>query len=521
MAYSADMTVFRSSLTISSFTLGSRLLGFVRDVIMALVLGAGPMADAFFVALRLPNLFRQLMAEGAFNVAFVPMLARKLGDDGTPKEAEDFANAVFSVLFAATLAVTVLGMVFMPALVAILAPGFLNTPETYELAVTLGRITFPYLTFIVFVSFTSGINNTLGRFAAGAAAPILLNVAFIFCLIVLPKTGADAAHAAAYAVPLGGVLQALLMVWATRRNKFRLKWQLPHNHPQMGTLFKRLGASMLGVGVQLFNSMFGMFLASTLATGSISYLFYADRLNQLPLALVGIAIGTALLPHLSRALKKDDTKSASQSFEQAVTFGLCLALAAAGGLFVLSHELIQILFMRGAFDVEAAHLTALALMGYSVGLPAYILVKITSAVFYAGEDTTTPFQTALLSMVINVIASLALIGALDHVGIALAGALAAWVNMATHSILIYKRGLLPHIHMREFGVNITKVCLLNGLLIAVLWGFKTYMPMPDTGMLGTLWLAGVIVLTFVVFVIGLIAFGLLDKSLLRRFKKVR
>ncbi|MBI1364280.1 MAG: murein biosynthesis integral membrane protein MurJ [Proteobacteria bacterium] len=515
------MTVFRSSLTIGTFTLGSRLLGFARDVIMAQVLGAGPMADAFFVALRLPNLFRQLMAEGAFNVAFVPMLTRKLSDGEDRSEAESFANAVFALLFTLSFSLTVLGMVFMPYLVMALAPGFIDDAERFDLAVTLGRITFPYLTFIVFVSYASGITNTLGRFALGAAAPMFLNIAFIFCLLLLPGHGVSAGQAAAWAVPLGGAMQAGLMLWAIRKVKFGLRLHMPHKHPALATLLRRLGASMLGVGVQLFNSVFSTFLASNLVAGSISYLFYADRLNQLPLALVGIAIGTALLPHLSRALKNDDMKGASQAFGQAIVFGFCLALAAAAGLFMLADELMRVLFMRGAFDANAAHQTALALMAYSLGLPAYILVKITATVFYAAEDTKTPFQTAVVSLIVNVVASLALIVGFAHVGLALAGGIAAWVNVAVQGYLIYKRGLMPQLKASYLRSHALRAVLVNLVLVAVVMGYKTLLPLPAAGILGAAWLSGAIVLALVTFVGGLVVTGLLDKSLIRRFRNRR
>jgi putative peptidoglycan lipid II flippase len=514
------MTIFKSSLTIGVYTLGSRVLGFVRDVIMAGVLGAGPMADAFVVALRLPNLFRQLMAEGAFNVAFVPMLTRKLKDAGDRAEAEAFASAVWGLLFTVALGLTVLGMVFMPLLVMVLAPGFIGT-EVFDLTVALGRITFPYLTFIIFVSYVGGIANTLGRFAAAAAAPMLLNLAFILTLLTLPAQGMSAAHAAAWGVPLGGLLQAGLMYFALRRLKFRLVWGGPKKHGDIPTLLRRLGASMLGVGVQLFNGVFSMLLASTLAAGSISYLFYADRLNQLPLALVGIAIGTALLPHLSRYLKDNDRKGASEAFGQAVVYGFLLALAAAVGLALLAEELMRVLFMRGAFDAHAAHQTALALMAYSVGLPAYVLVKITSTVFYAGEDTKTPFQTALVSLLVNVAASLALIGMLAHVGLALAGGLAAWVNVLVQAWLMRQRALLPQLDGVYLRTSALKVIGVNAVMGGVVWGYKTALPLPADKLLGVIWLAGALGLALAVFVAGLVVTGLLDKALLRRLAKRR
>ena len=466
------MSLFKSSAVVGSFTLLSRVLGFVRDMLVAHVLGAGMLADAFIVAQRMPGLFRRVLAEGAFNVAFIPLLAR-YQTQGDTTETQKFLDAVFAGLFWVSLALTGLGMAAMPFIVTLLAPGFLKSPDTFALAVSLSQITFCYLVFIVFVSFA------------------------------------------------GGVLQCLLMIVMFRASGYRLRLKLPHKHAGMGPLFRRMGPATIGVGMQQISSVVDTLLASLLMTGSVSYLYYADRLNQLPLALVGIALSTALLPHLSKALKQPDGLEASRVFAQTSVAALTLALAAAIGLFALADELMSVLFERGAFTAHDAHMSALALMAYSVGLPAFILVKITSTAFFAAEDTKTPVTTGFASLGVCIALSVALMQVMGHTGLALASSLAAWLNVLVQLYLLQRRKLFPHWDVRALGRDVGRMLAVTVAMAGALFGWKWALALPATDGLQALWLAGVIAVTGVVFLIGIHVSGLLNLRQLAARAKAR
>lgn len=485
------MSFFRASATISGLTLSSRLLGFVRDVLLARLLGASALADAFFVALRLPNILRQLFAEGAFNVAFIPFLNRKLEQSGRG-ETEKFAAAVFSSLMVLVVAITAVVLLFMEYVVLFIAPGFADQPGTLADATMLARVTFPYFVFIVATSFMGGVLNTLGRFAAFAFAPVLLNVSFIVCLLVLPGTGVSPGFAAAVAVPIGGVLQVLLLVFATKRSGFRLKIKLPHRHPDIRPLLGRVAPTFVGVGAQQINTFLTTILASTLMPGSISYLFYADRLSQLPLALVGIALATAMLPALSRAFKNTPGAQSQALFGKGLSVALALGLAAGCGLALLAQEVITVLFVRGAFTPADAYLTSLALMAFAAGLPAYILLKITSTAFFAREDTRTPVKTALVSIAINIGLMLALMPSYGHVGLAAAAALAGWCHLLLQLGLLHRHGVVGATFWRTLLAYGLKALLVTALMAALLLGLKELVPMPQYFWGQAFWLLGVI-----------------------------
>ena len=481
------MSLFRSSALISAFTLASRLLGLVRDLLLAKILGASAITDAFFVALRLPNLLRQLFAEGAFNVAYVPLLSKNLKE--SQAAGEEFASSVFSMLMVIVVALPIIGMVFMDGLVFMLAPGFADDPALFDLAVSLSRISFPYFIFIVYVSFLGGTLNTLHRFAAAAAMPIILNLAFIgFLTLGLPYFEMPV-YAPTWAIIAGGAGQALLLFFAMRRAPFKLRFKWAPKHKGIKQLLRRLGPSVMGVGAQQINTLVGTLLASLLAPASISYLFYADRLNQLPLALIGIAVGTALLPPLTVALTQAGRR-ASVLFEKALLGALLLGCAATAGLLVFHTELIQVLFERGAFTYTDAKAAGLALAAFSLGLPAYITLKITSVVFYAAEDTKTPFKTGLVSIATNLILNIALMPLLGFVGLALATTIAAWVNVSLQAILLRRRRLLTDLRKPFLVTGLIKV-LISAVALTVaglMWQHYTYLPADLLGRVG--WLAG-------------------------------
>ncbi len=439
------MNIVKATLTVGSFTAISRVLGFGRDLLIAAVLGAGAAADAFFVSFKLANLLRRLFAEGAFNAAFVPLFARALEGEGR-EEARRFAEEALAVMSVALLVVVLAAEIAMPWLVRGLAPGFEPGSERYGLAVELSRITFPYLMLISLAALFSGVLNSLGRFAAAAFAPIILNVVLITTLLLASLHPATPAQALAWGVAVAGVLQLAWVAVAARRNGMGLRLRLPRLTPRLKRLFQLMLPGAIGSGVYQINLIVDTWFASLLPVGAVSYLFYADRLNQLPLGIIGVAIGTALLPMLSRQLRVADFASASRTQNRAIEIGLLFTLPAAAGLIVLAEPIIAVLFERGAFGPAETAATAGALVAFSIGLPAYVLIKVLAPGFFAREDTATPVKVAALCLVANVLLILALIRPLDHVGIALATALSNCLNVACLGWILQRRG---HLHIDE------------------------------------------------------------------------
>lgn len=421
--------------TVSSLTLISRVLGFVRDVLMASHLGAGAAADAFFVAFKLPNFFRRLFAEGAFSAGFVPLFAKALEKDPSGQAARRFAEEALAFLLAALLLFTALVEFAMPWAMLLLAPGFRSEPDKFALAVDLTRLTFPYLALVSMVALLAGILNGCRRFAAAAAAPILLNLTLIGALVLVTGTPMRTAHALAIAVSIAGIIQFVWLLRASVQAGIRLRLRWPHLTPGVRRLIRLMAPVALAAGVTQLNLMLDIILASFLPDGSLSFLFYADRLNQLPLGVIGVAVGTALLPALSRALAAGDAAAAERQQIQALSIVMGLALPAAGGLMALSDLLIAGLFQRGAFDAADSRATAAALVAYAAGLPAYMLTKALLPAFFAREDTATPTRYAMIALTANAALNLVLIWPLAHVGLALATALAAWLQTG----LLYRR----------------------------------------------------------------------------------
>jgi putative peptidoglycan lipid II flippase len=433
------MTLARSIVTVGSFTMLSRLTGFARDILTASFLGAGLVADAFFIAFKFPNLFRRLFAEGAFNAAFVPLFARELEGEGK-EQAKRFAEEAFATLGLVLLIFVGLLELAMPLAMHLFAPGFAATPEKFDLAVDLTRITFPYLLLISLVSLLSGVLNALSRFAVAAAAPLLLNLCLIGALLGLSPLLPSPGHALAWGTAAAGVLQ-LAWVWhACKRAGMPVALLRPRFTPRIRLLLKRILPGAAGAGLYQLNLLVDTILATLLIEGSVSFLYYADRVNQLPLGVVGTAIGTALLPTLSRHLRAGDKAAAENAQNRSVEFGLFISLPAAIGIIALSTEIVRVLFERGAFGPEATLATAGALSAFALGLPAFVLVKALTPAFFAREDTATPVKIAAFAMAANVALSLALMVPLKHVGIALASSLSAWINVAALTFVLSRRG---------------------------------------------------------------------------------
>ena len=429
----------RSIATVGSMTLISRILGFVRDVAVASVLGAGWMADVFFVAFKLPNLFRRLFAEGAFNLAFIPIFAGKLEleNESNPRV---FAAQAQSGLLLVLLLFTVAMELAMPWVVAVIAPGFVDEPEKYNLAVELVRITFPYLIFISMVALLAGILNSLGKFWAAAASPVLLNICLIFAVFGLTPLLESPAHALSWGVAGAGAVQLIWMMVHAKRAGWLPPLVRPRLTDDVKRLLKRIVPVAFGAGIYQISLLIDTIIASLLASGSISYLFYADRLVQLPLGVVGIAVGTALLPMLSRQIKAGNVAAALDSQNRALEFALLLTLPAAVALMVLPDTLIGALFERGAFTAEATHKTALALMVFASGLPAFVLVKALAPGYFAREDMSTPIKIGTICVALNVAIAVALMEPLAHVGLAVATVVSQWLNAILLAVFLIRRG---------------------------------------------------------------------------------
>ncbi len=433
------MALIRSVATVGSYTLVSRVFGFVRDILTAAILGAGPVADAFFVAQRLPNMFRSLFAEGAFSAAFVPLVSSALATGGR-EEARRFAEEAYAVLFALLFVFVVLGEVFMPVVMHVIAPGFTAEPGKFQLVIALTRITFPYLLFISLVALQGGLLNALDRFAAAAATPILLNLFLIAALLAMAHFDRKNGHVLAAALTAAGIAQFLWLTVSCARAGVLLRPRLPRLTAGVRRTLAIMAPGVVGAGMTQINLLISTVLASLLPGGSVSYLYYADRLNQLPLGVVGIAIGTAILPPLSRQVHTGDLAGAMATQNRGVELSVLLTLPAAVGLAVLAYPILAVLFERGAFGPTETAETAAALAAYAAGLPAFVLVKVLAPAFFARQDTKTPVKIAIGALTVNLVLTVTLMQFLLHVGIAIALSVAGWTQALTLAFLLSRRG---------------------------------------------------------------------------------
>jgi putative peptidoglycan lipid II flippase len=464
--------MFRSVFTISFYISLSRILGFVRDVVIANYLGVSMLSDAFFAAFRLPNFFRRIFAEGAFNSAFVPIFIEKLQDKSSTRDEFNFVHNIFSFLFYALLIFTILLQIFMPFCMKILFPGFFENPEKSLLLVNLSRITIFYLIFISLVSLLSGILNSIGKFAVPASAPIILNITLIAAVFIFGSMTPTYAHALSWGVFLAGILQFLWLFYFTSKAGFLLYPKFPRLNADAKKFFKKLLPGIVGANVMQINLLVDSIFASSIA-GAVSYLYYADRVNQLPLAMIGIAIGIALLPALSRKIKAGENESAIALQNKAIEFGMILVIPATLALTVLSYPIISALFERGAFREEQSDFVAKALMFYSFGLPSYVLVKVMEPSFFSRGDTKTPMKIAIVCLinnaVLNVVFSFLGYG---YVGIILASVGSTYLNlfMLTSTLLRKK-----HFYFEKtFGRKLLAILTPAVLMAAALFFMKEF-----------------------------------------------
>lgn len=485
------MGLVRNVSTIGGLTLVSRFLGMARDMLMARYVGAGMAADAFLIAWRLPNLFRALFAEGAFAAVFVPMFNRHLAEGEREAEgrglaaARDFAAQILSVLLPFLVIFTGLMMLAAAPIVWAMTGGFPDGgPEKFALATTLTIITFPYLALISIVSLLGGILNSLGRFWVNAAAPILLNICMIAALLFFRGQNAvDTAVTQAIAVTVSGVLQLGWLAIACRQAGMGVRPGVPRLTPDVKRMLALIAPAAIGQGAIQFNLLISTSLAARyLPQGAVSYLYYADRLNQLPLGLIGIGVGTAILPTLSRQIGGADGKAAHATQNRALELALFLALPAAISLIVAALPMVRGLFQHGEFTNADALGTAGALAAFSLGVPAYVLIKVLTPGFYARHDTKTPVRLALWAMLVNLIGNLILIWPLAHVGVALATAISAWVNVALLYVTLHRRG---HLALdARFKAKAWRMLLASIAMGGALWWLGNRL---DAQLLGDLW----------------------------------
>ncbi len=458
------MNIIKSTGTFSLFVLISRVLGYVRDFFMAIYLGSGPLADAFFVAFRIPNTFRRLFSEGTFNAAFVPSYSSELAK--SKNKANEFANIVFNLLLFGLLLTTILIEIFMPVFIKLIAPGFTNDLEQTQLAINLTRLTFPFLFFISLASFLSAILNTHNKFAAAAAAPIILNILLILCLILANQFEDNLVYYLSYTVSVAGLIQFIFLLIFVRKfyfPKIDLNFKI---HENVKTFFKKLLPSIFASGVTQINILVGTIIAS-FQVSAVSYLYYADRIYQINLAIAGIAIGTVILPNLSKYVETKNDEKILQIQNKALELSLFLSLPAAFALIVASEEITSSLFGYGSFDKESVKNSASALFYFSIGLPAFSLIKIFSSFLFARKDTNTPFKISLFSVITNILISVIFFKDFGFIIIPIATSISSWLNGIILMIVVIHKKYFKF--SKIFFHSLFKILFSNLLTISVFY----------------------------------------------------
>ncbi len=461
------MNLLGALATVSSMTLVSRILGFVRDAVIARLFGAGFATDAFFVAFRIPNLLRRLFAEGAFSQAFVPILAEyktKNGDGETRLLIDRVATVLTLLLFV----LSAIGILAAPVIIYVSAPGFAAMPEKFDLTVSMLRITFPYILFISLVSLAGGILNTWSRFAVPAFTPTLLNLSFIFCALVLAPYFQPPVKVLAWAVLIGGALQLALQLPYLLRIGMLPRPRPGFSDAGVRRIFRQMGPAVFGVSIAQLSLLINTIIASFFVNGSVSWLYYADRLMEFPTGMLGVALGTILLPSLSKYYSSDATEQYSRLLDWGLRLTLLLALPAAAALALLAVPLISTLFYYGQFSAGDVWMTRQALVAYSIGLLGLILVKVLAPGFYARQNIRTPVKIAVITLVATQLMNVALIGPLKHAGLALAIGLGACLNAG----LLYHKLRRHRIYVPQSGWPqfLVKLALALAAMCATLWG---------------------------------------------------
>ena len=513
---SSSRGMIRNIVTLGGWTLVSRGAGLVRELMMAAYLGAGPVADAFNVAFSLPNIFRRFFAEGAFNQAFVPLYAKKLeGGEG----AEEFAQNAFSGMTVFLIVFSLIGTLAMPLLVWAMAAGFVGDGR-FDMAVDFGRITFCYIGFISLFALLSGILNAHGHFAEAGAVPVLMNLVFIAAMLLAARMGWDMGLTLAWTTPVTGIAQLLWTIYAARRIGFVPRPRWPQLTPDFKRLMVNMGPALLVGGVVQINLLVSRQVASG-TEGAISWLVYADRLYQLPLGVVAIAVGTVLLPELSRRLQAGDQAGGREAFNRGTEFALLLTLPAAVALVVIALPITEVLYQRGKFDAGDTAATALALAIYGLGLPAFVMQKALQPLFYAREDTRSPFRYAVWSMVLNAALAFGLMPFIGFSAAAWATTLSAWVMVGQLWWGARRLGEETRFDTR-FLSRFWRIAAASALMGAALWGgWMLLQPMLETKAYRILALALLIALGMASYAVAAVALRAVRLSDLKALKRQR
>ena len=507
------MNLIKSTGTFGFYTIISRLLGYLRDVLIAIFLGTSFLADVFFVAFRIPNTFRRLFAEGTFNAAFVPSYSSEVLKGKV--KSNKFASEVFNLLFLILLILVLLVQIFMPAFVSLIAPGFLEDNEKMQLAINLTRITFPFLLLISLASFFSGILNSYNRFAEAAAAPIILNLILIIVLLFSKSLNDDLVYYLSYAVTLAGLLQFIFLYFFVRKFfnlAFNLSFKVSKN---VKIFFKKLVPSIFSSGVTQINILVGTIIASFQAS-AVSYLYYADRIYQINLAIAGIAIGVVILPQLSKHIVKKNKKKIDLIQNKALELSLFLSLPATIALLVGSNDITSALFGYGQFNESSVSNSANALYYFALGLPAFAFIKVFSNFFFANQDTKTPFYISLASVLLNILISFYFFRSIGFIIIPIATSISSWFNTIILFLILKKRKLFNFnsIFMNRFFKIILSSIFMGALFYYLLILFQYELAFDQTFKSFYLILSVVIAACFYIFVSYLMkAFQLEDIKL--------
>ena len=458
------MNLLSSTSVFGFYTMLSRVLGYFRDILIAIFLGTSIYADAFFVAFRLPNTFRRLFAEGTFNAAFIPSYTEeKLKGE---KVGKKFADEVFSLLLFFLIFLIIIVEIFTPFLVYLIAPGFYEDTEKYSLAIEFTRITFPFLLFVSLSSLLSGILNTNNKFAAAAAAPIVLNIVLILFLLISFYYNKNIAKSLSIGVTLSGILQFVILVIFTKKFYFPSIRILIKFKERIKNFFKKLLPSIFSSGITQINILIGTIIAS-FQSGAVSYLYYADRVYQINLAIAGIAVGTVALPNLSRSIKLNNQKSVDQIQNKSVELSLLLSIPAAFGLLIASQEIINSLFGYGSFSSTDIINTSLAVTFFATGVPAFALIKVLSTFYFARNNTKIPFYISLISMILNIVLSVSLFKKFGFIIIPIATSGSTWIAVIIYFILLSRNKIINF--EKKYWLNFIKILLSTAIMCLFLY----------------------------------------------------
>ena len=515
MEQSDNSRIIRAAGVVSGATFGSRVLGYIRDMVTAYFFGTGNAADAFFLAFTIPNLLRRLFAEGTLTVSFVPVFTEYHESHGQ-EEARIVASVTMTALSIVLMGVVLVGIYFSPEIVAVMAPGFLDDPEKYRLTVYLARIMFPYIFFVSLSALSMGILNSMGHFLAPASAPIFLNIAMIGAMYFICPAFETPINGLAVGVIIGGVLQLFIQVPALARRGMIPRINFQFTHPAVKKILRLILPAVFGASIYQINVVVIRLLASLLPAGSISYLYYADRLTQFPLGIFAVALGTAVLPSMSKMAAKGDMDRLKATFTDSLALTLYITVPAAVGLIVLREPIMSLLFFRGEFDYVSVLKSAEALLFFSLGLPAVSAVRVMSNAFYARQDTATPVKVGALSMIMNILLSLWLMTVLAHSGLALAVSLAALIN-GTLLLVIFRRRM-GRLGLRRVLVSFLKTAIACVLMGGAAWGFSGFVLWNEAGhtIIKTAVLTGSILTGGAIFVLATRVLGSAEFSMIMK-----